>query len=551
MSVTFECETNIGQKRQVNEDSFWPRTNQHDYSPADPYGMLFIVADGMGGHGAGDVASGLAVAEVSRQYYALGEEYSDIGERLQLAIQAAHQKILERAVQSLATQNMGTTIVAAVVKYDEVSHHGEVWVAWAGDSRVYLLRHGRLEQLTKDHSRLWPLIESGQITWDELRFHPDRSRIINALTAHRDDVIPEILSFQLEPGDQLLLCSDGLSGEVRPEEIAQIWRDYPPRQALQRLIEKANGFKEVSRDGQMITLEGGNDNITSIIITIPQPEAPTAVLPSLPTLVWQPVASKSPRLGLAVGAILVLLLLVGAGLFFVLFNADNSVVAPQAIVTAPSPTETSSAELNSVIIAVASEKPILTPTLELASTPVEVQASLADGPLPTVTRGPTSSPTAPPTSTAIPTSLPTATISPLVTSTSVLPSVNPADLPPPILLEPGSDEAGKIQYNTGREIKFVWQWPSELTDDLSFEIRVWLKDADPVGAYDARLLRQNPTFQRLDDNKYSVALVLSGAAGVTQASSDYFWSVSVVRVQPEYEWLDIESEPRQISLVVP
>ncbi|HXV96910.1 MAG TPA: protein phosphatase 2C domain-containing protein, partial [Anaerolineae bacterium] len=543
MSVTFECETNIGQKRQVNEDSFWPRTNQHDYSPPDPYGMLFIVADGMGGHGAGDVASGLAVAEVSRQYYALGEEYSDIGERLQLAIQAAHQKILERAVQSLDTQNMGTTIVAAVVKYDEVSQYGEVWVAWAGDSRVYLLRRGRFEQLTRDHSRLWPLIETGQITWDELRFHPDRSRIINALAAHRDDVIPEILSFQLEPGDQLLLCSDGLSGEVRPEEIAQIWRDYPPRQALQRLIEKANASKEVSRDGQMITLEGGNDNITSIIITIPPSEAQTAVLPSLPTLVWQPAASKSPRLGLAVGTILVLLLLVGAGLFFVLFNADNSVVAPQAVVTTPSPTETSAAEQNSVIIAVESEKPILTPTLELAPTSVEVQASLADGPLPTVTRGPTSSPTAPPTSTAIP----TATVSPLITSTSVLSSANPADLPTPILLEPGSDEAGKIQYNAGREVKFVWQWPSELTDDLSFEIRVWLKDADPVGAYDARLLRQNPTFQRLADNKYSVALVLSGAAGVTQASSDYFWSVSVVRVQPEYEWLGIESGPRQIS----
>jgi hypothetical protein len=72
-----------------------------------------------------------------------------------------------------------------------------------------------------------------------------------------------------------------------------------------------------------------------------------------------------------------------------------------------------------------------------------------------------------------------------------------------------------------------------------------------VGAYDARLLRQNPTFQRLADNKYSVALVLSGAAGVTQASSDYLWSVSVVRVQPEYEWLGIESGPRPISLAVP
>jgi PPM family protein phosphatase len=552
MSIRFDCETNIGQKRQVNEDSFWPQTNLHDYSPVDPYGMLFIVADGMGGHGAGDVASAVAVAEISRQYYALGEEHSDIGERLQLAIQEAHQKICERAAQSPDTQNMGTTVAATVVKYDEITQQGEAWVAWVGDSRVYLLRHSQLEQLTRDHSRLWPLIEAGQITWDELRFHPDRSKVNNALTALRSEVIPEIQHIQLKPGDQLLLCSDGLTGEVRPKEITEILRTYPSGQAVQLLMERANTPKEIHKDGQTVRLEGGNDNITAILVTIPGRESQTAILSSSPTLVWQPVASTSPRLGLVIGGVLVVLLLMGTGLFFVFSNLGTSAIATQADTIPPPPAEITSAEPGSVIIAVEAnpDQATVTPTLEPISTSSNVEPSLVETRLPTVTRGPATSPTAPPTSTATPAPLSIVPSTPLITSTSIFTNLNPSNFPAPILFEPEPDEAGKIQYDANRELKFVWQWPGELPDDLSFEIRVWLRDTEPVGAHDARLLRQNPTFKRLEDNKYSVILVLRGARGIPQTSSDYLWSVGVVRIQPEYEWLGIESEPRQISLVV-
>lgn len=554
MSVRFDYESNIGQKRQINEDSFWPQTRQHEHSPNEPYGMLFIVADGMGGHGAGDIASALAVAEISRLYYSLGEEYSDIGQRLQLAFREAHQKICQVAAQSPDTENMGTTAAVAVVKYDEVKHQGEAWIAWAGDSRVYLLRRGQLQQLSQDHSRVWPLIQAGQITWDELRFHPDRSRVTNALTARREEVSPDIQRTTLEPGDQLLLCSDGLSGEVRPEEITQILKAYPPEQAVQRLIERANASKEFNRNGQIVTLEGGNDNITSIIITIPSRAAQTTVMSSPPTLVQQPVVSPPQpprRLRLAVGIVLVLLLLIGGGLYFVLSSGVN--VNKAAAPAPPTPVAlaaTSTPEQNSIIIAVEAEgNPVIfTPTLEPAAASAETPPETLETRLPTVTRGPLTSPTVPPTATPLP--LPTATATPIITSTQAL-TLSLDALPTPILLKPEPDSAGLTQYNASREITFVWQWPGELSDDLSFEIRVWLGDEERVGAHDARFLRQNPTFQRLDERTYTVTLVLSGATGVKRTAADYFWSVGIVRIEPEYEWLNKESEARQISLVVP
>jgi protein phosphatase len=545
MSISYVCETNIGQKRSVNEDSFWPPTHQHAHRPDEPYGMLFIVADGMGGHGAGDLASSLAVAEISNHYYSLGEAYNDIGQRLQAAIQEAHQKICWRAAQSPETQDMGATVAAVVVKYDDISRQGEAWIAWAGDSRVYLQRHGRLQQLTRDHSRVWPLIEAGQLTWDELRFHPDRSRVTNALTARRADVVAEALYSELKPGDQLLICSDGLSGEVRPEEMAQLLKAYPPAQAVQRLIEKANAPKEFNRNGQTIRLEGGNDNITSILITIPGNETQTAVMTSPPTPVAPAVTPPSPRIGLAIISVLVLLLLVGAGLFFVFSGWGNLAVVTQVPAAAsPSPVETTADESNPVVIAVETEA---TPTLQPEPASPEAPLAAVETRQATVTRGPTASPTSPATATSIPATLPAATATLPITAPLITLLTN---LPEPILLQPEADETGKTQYDTRRELTFVWQWPGQLTDDLSFEIRVWLRNAQPVGAHDAALLRQNPTFKHADST-YSVALVLKGASGIPYTSSDYLWSVGVVRIQPAYEWLGIESETRPMSLVVP
>ncbi|RME70983.1 MAG: hypothetical protein D6784_15825, partial [Chloroflexi bacterium] len=119
--------------------------------------------------------------------------------------------------------------------------------------------------------------------------------------------------------------------------------------------------------------------------------------------------------------------------------------------------------------------------------------------------------------------------------------------PPP----PPPDPNGKILLDTTQPIRFKWRWEGQLADDLSFEVRVWRQGDTPVGAHDARLLKTNPDFRRLADSVYAVDLVLAGAQGVFLSGSDYVWSVGVVRIEPEYDWLGVESAPRPIGLLVP
>jgi serine/threonine protein phosphatase PrpC len=514
--------------------------------------MLFLVADGMGGHGAGDIASAAAVESIPQVYYGLGDDYSEIEERLELAVQIAHQRILEDARQSVETKNMGTTIVAVVVKYEEARSAGQCCVAWAGDSRVYRLRQGQLEQLTQDHSRIWPLIEAGQLTWDQLRLHPERSKITNALTAQRRDLSISLRYFDLAPGDQLLLCSDGLSGEVRPEEIRQILLKHPPAEAVDRLIEKANTPKVVQAEGQVVALEGGDDNITAIVIELPggQPrrvEPVTLVRPAPP----RPSKVKPYLIGA-----LALLGLIGVGAFFLVMTmgvtvgnstansrTGDEVAAQAGSAAAPASTQDKDAAPVRILVAEAERLPTLTegPTPRSEGTAQVTSAGLT----PTTTRGPLSSPTVPPTATPPP----TATATPSATPTPEAPGTR--ELSVPVLVEPVSYSLNLQQHNVDSEIKFSWIWPGELSDDLSFEIRVWLPGSRPEGVHDARLLKQDPTFQALDGDKYSVTLTLRGARGLKGTSSDYFWSVGVVRIEPGYEWLNLEADPRNISLIVP
>ncbi len=564
MSISFVAETNIGQKRQVNEDSLWPRTRQHNHLPSEPYGMLFVVADGMGGHGAGDIASSLAVAEIAERYYTVGSDYPGIAERLEFAILSAHRLICDRAPQSAETQDMGSTVAAAVVKFDEARYRGEVWVAWVGDSRVYLSRRGQLQQLSRDHSRVWPLIEAGQITWDELHFHPDRSKITNALTPRRPNAAPEILRFDLEPGDKLLLCSDGLSGEVRPEELSQILATYPPEQAAPLLIERANAPKDLYANGQQHRVEGGNDNISVIIVQLPADQTETQPMSelSLPTVLVkpQPVTAapppapkkstkKSSRWGLIlVVGLLLVVLAGGGGLFFALSGATNTPPPPPVTVAAgPPPAETAASAQKAIIVAVDSTQ---TPApVEPSATALEVPVNAAETRVPTVTRAPTASPTATFTPSPSPTPSPTAT--PLITTTAVI-TVDVTALVTPTLLLPNPDGTGKNSFDISQPITFSWDWPGELPADFGFEIRVWLRGSEPTGAHNALLLKQESSYQHLPgDTVYSVALVLSGVKGVTATSADYLWSVGVVRLNPQYEWLNIAAAPRPISLVVP
>ncbi|MFO7605900.1 MAG: Stp1/IreP family PP2C-type Ser/Thr phosphatase [Desulfurivibrionaceae bacterium] len=242
--------TDVGIKRKSNEDSF----------AIDRQLGLFIVADGMGGHAAGEVASKMAI-DVTTDYikrtittdepYLTGynNRYSRAGNRLCSGIILANQLIADTATNRPEWQGMGTTLVAAWLP-DPKSPM--LAIAHVGDSRAYLLRYGELKQLTRDHSLVEEQLRNGLINKKEADSSSIRNMITRAL-GFRERVEPDIVETEIEPGDKLLLCSDGLNSMVSDEEILAILKLTGGLEATcQQLISTANA-------------KGGKDNITVII----------------------------------------------------------------------------------------------------------------------------------------------------------------------------------------------------------------------------------------------------------------------------------------------
>jgi len=226
--------TDTGRKRRRNEDAF----------VCEP--PLFAVADGMGGAQAGEVASGLAAA-------ALREGGGDgAGERrVAQLIQEANRRVHDRATTDAAATGMGTTVTAALVEPD-----GRVAFGHVGDSRAYLLREGRLDQLTDDHSLVAELVRRGELSPAEAEVHPQRSVITRALGTD-PDVDVDTFSVEARPGDVFLICSDGLSSYVDGGEIERIMFQF--RSDLQA---GARSLIDAANRG------GGEDNITAVLFAV-------------------------------------------------------------------------------------------------------------------------------------------------------------------------------------------------------------------------------------------------------------------------------------------
>jgi protein phosphatase len=242
--------TDPGIKRRDNEDSFG----------IDQQLGLFIVADGMGGHAAGEIASKMAI-DVIMDYikrtvatdepYLTGfnSRYSRTGNRLSSAVILANQLISDTAANRKDWQGMGTTLVAAWLPDPGSS---KLSLAHVGDSRAYLLRHGRLRQLTTDHSLVEEQIRDGLISREEASFSSIRNMITKAL-GFRERVEADIIETEVEPGDKLLICSDGLNNMLTDKEILTTLQLTGNLEATcQQLIDAANA-------------KGGKDNITVII----------------------------------------------------------------------------------------------------------------------------------------------------------------------------------------------------------------------------------------------------------------------------------------------
>jgi serine/threonine protein phosphatase PrpC len=244
-NLTIAQQTDIGRTRQSNEDSMLSYVPE-DSQVAARKGALFVVSDGLGGHTSGEIASAMAAQVVRERYYQDVNE--DIGASLQSAIKQANRAIVERAAQNEAWSGMGTTVVAAVLRDDTV------YAANVGDSRVYIVRGDTIRQITEDHSWVMQQIRAGQLTPEEARDHPKRNVIYRCLGTDKD-VEVDLFTEQVQEGDLLVLCTDGLSGQVSDDELLAAVQQYPPEESVQHLIARANE-------------NGGPDNITAIVVQV-------------------------------------------------------------------------------------------------------------------------------------------------------------------------------------------------------------------------------------------------------------------------------------------
>jgi protein phosphatase len=246
--------SDVGMKRDNNEDNFLSYPEQN----------LFAVFDGMGGHAAGEVASGIAVQEL-REFYDLTAKdpestwpFKDSRElkydenRLVTAIKLINARIIEAASQDAKKKNMGTTCVSA--HFVDRADGAFALVAHTGDSRVYRFRGGKLDRVTIDHSLVEEYLRTGRITEEEAKNFPNKNVILRAL-GQVDRIEVEIHSHALQAGDVFLLCSDGLSGMVEDKVMQSIITKSLPslEVAAKKLIDTANA-------------NGGVDNVTAVLV---------------------------------------------------------------------------------------------------------------------------------------------------------------------------------------------------------------------------------------------------------------------------------------------
>ncbi len=228
----FGSRTEVGHVREHNEDSLV-------VTPP-----LFAVADGMGGHEAGEVASEIAIKTLAE----LAPEGPD-GEALARAVVAANLEVIKAPRKGIGREGMGTTLTAGILEGERLV------IAQVGDSRAYLLHQGRLQQLTRDHSLMADMIEAGQLTEAEARVHPNRSVITRAIGSD-PHMQPDIYELNVETGDRILLCSDGVTTMIEDPEIT-------------RIMSRSETAQECADNLVAAALEaGGYDNATAIVVDV-------------------------------------------------------------------------------------------------------------------------------------------------------------------------------------------------------------------------------------------------------------------------------------------
>lgn len=231
--------TDTGRKREMNQDYVY--TSEH---PVGNLPNLCILADGMGGHNAGDYASRYTVETIVASIQN-NRETMPVAV-LKQGIEQANQAIIEKAKTDIDLEGMGTTVVAATVI------DGVLYVANVGDSRLYIIGD-TIEQMTRDHSYVQEMVRRGELGQNEARVHPDRNIITRAIGGG-EKVEVDFFEAQLQPASRILMCSDGLTDMIEDKEIFQILKEHQnTEEGIRCLVETANEY-------------GGNDNITVVMM---------------------------------------------------------------------------------------------------------------------------------------------------------------------------------------------------------------------------------------------------------------------------------------------
>lgn len=240
MKLKAWTQTDVGLKRESNQDTFLV---DHDLG-------LYIVADGMGGHKGGEVASALAVETVQQVVKRSFDENEDISlkDLILRAYNEASSAIFTRSEENSSIRGMGTTMVMSLVKGDEI-HIGNV-----GDSRAYLVREEGIWQITEDHSLINEQIRAGFLNPNDAESFVDKN-IITRSVGFESDVDCDVIVRELQKGDNILLCSDGLTGMVTDRRIAEIFKTSEPSEVVSLLVSEAKNH-------------GGHDNITVLLLSL-------------------------------------------------------------------------------------------------------------------------------------------------------------------------------------------------------------------------------------------------------------------------------------------
>lgn len=242
------------------------RTHNEDCFEIDPGHLAYVVADGMGGHSHGEVASRIAVKAI-REFVELTADHDSTwpiaydsklkrhSNRLKAAVRIAHDKVLKAIRNDASLAGMGTTVVGLLANKSTAA------VAHVGDSRVYRFRDGKLELLTQDHTWVNEQVVAGYLSEDQARAHPLKNVVTRALGGETD-VLVDVREFEMEPGDLYLLCSDGLTTMMSDEDIAErLAAKVPPDELCRSLVRDANA-------------RGGLDNVTVILLSVEEAPEP-------------------------------------------------------------------------------------------------------------------------------------------------------------------------------------------------------------------------------------------------------------------------------------